>query len=384
MTVKDTAARKPLHGIRVVDFSMFIAGPYCTRYLADLGADVIKVEPPEGDNLRTNAPFRNGASSYFGHVNAGKRSVVLDLKQPDDQARAVALVREADILVENGRPGNMKRLGLDYPTVSATNPRLIYCSVSGYGQDGPAADRPAYAQTVQAGCGYDLTFSRYQDGDGRPPNTGIFTADMVAAVYAFGAVQTALYDRERTGAGQHIDLALLDCMMNLLPYEFQEAQFPAATRRHVYKPMRTEDGYVMMGLISPRNFNSLFDLIGRPDWKTHDTFGNAAGRTAHWDELMASIEAWTRVRTTAQCEQQVAAAGIPVTRYKSVREAMQDPQFAHRGSFSTVADRAGAYQIANLPFRLSNADTRPGPLVPEKGQHTAEILQPRFDPAKRT
>lgn len=370
-----TSLRKPLTGIRVIDFSMFIAGPYCTRYLADLGADVVKVEPREGDNLRTNAPHRDGASSYFGHVNAGKRSVVLDLKQPDDYAQAAALVSEADILVENGRPGNMQRLGLDYPRVAATNPRLIYCSVSGYGQNGPAAQRPAYAQTVQAGCGYDLTFAQYQDGDGRPPNTGIFTADMVGAVYAFGAIQTALYDRERTGQGQHIDLALFDCMMNLLPYEFQEAQFPAARRRHVYKPMKTTDGYVMLGLISQRNFDSLFDLMGCPEWKSHETFGHAAGRMAHWDELMALVEDWTRVRSTAQCEQEAVAAGIPVTRYRSVREAMQDPQFAHRGSFSTVTDSAGSYQIANLPFKLSNADTRPGSFVPAKGQHTAEVVR---------
>ncbi len=366
---------RPLDGVRVIDFSMFVAGPVCTRSLADLGADVIKVEPKEGDNLRNLGPIRDGASAYFGHLNVGKRSLVLDLKQPADLAVALELVRGADIVVENGRPGVMKRLGLDYETLSAMNPRLVYCSISGFGQVGPGAESPAYAQTVQAASGYDLAFMGYQDGQDRPPNTGIFTADILAGVYAFSGVMTALYDRERTGLGQFVDLAMMDCMLNLLPYEFQEAQFPARKRRPVFKPMRTTDGYIMVALVSPRNFSVLFDLLGHKEWDSDPRFATAVGRAEHWDELMVYIEQWTALRSSEECGRVLFDAGIPVTKYKTVREAMQDPQLAARGSISTVRDSVGTFLVPNLPFKLSNALTNPGLAVAKIGEHSKEVRE---------
>ena len=178
--------RRPLHGVRVLDFSMFMAGPYCTRYLADLGADVIKVEPVEGDNLRHASPLREGFSRYFGHINVGKRSVVIDLKANAGREQAHRLAREVDVIVENVRPGTMKRFGLDHASLRARDPRLIYCSVSGYSQEGPGAHLPAFAQTMHAASGLGLAFAGYQDGDRRqPPNTGIFTADILAGLLPF-------------------------------------------------------------------------------------------------------------------------------------------------------------------------------------------------------
>jgi len=373
-----SAMRKPLAGLRVLDFSMFMAGPYCTRYLADLGADVLKVEPEAGDNLRNGAPLREGCSSYFGQINVGKRSVVLDLKDETQRRRAAALARSADVVVENGRPGTMRKFGLDYESLRDSNPGIIYCSISGFGQSGPGADRPAFAQTMHALCGLDLAYAAYQDGPLRPPNTGIFTADILAGVYAFSGILTALYDRERTGLGQLVDLAMLDAMLNLLPYEFQEAQFPSPKRRPVYKPMRTADGFVMVGLISPKNFDALFDLMGKPEWKADERYGNPQARAENWDELMALVEQWTCQQETEQCVRQVKEAGLAVTRYQTVKEAMRDPQLAARGSVSTVWDDAGTFAVANLPFKMSNAATEAQGRVAALGEHTWQVMSPQL------
>jgi crotonobetainyl-CoA:carnitine CoA-transferase CaiB-like acyl-CoA transferase len=373
--MSDPATRRPLHGIRVLDFSMFMAGPYCTRYLADLGADVIKVEPVEGDNLRHASPQREGFSSYFGHINVGKRSVVIDLKTSAGCEQARCLAREVDVIVENGRPGTMKRFGLDHASLCASDRRLIYCSISGYGQEGPGAHRPAFAQTMHAASGLDLAFAGYQDGDRRqPPNTGIFTADILAGLHAFSGLLTALYDRERTGQGQFVDVSLLDGMLNFLPYEVQDAQFPSATRRPVYKPLRTLDGHVMLGLITQKNFEAMFDLIGHPELKADERCATPAARALHWDSLMETIQVWTAQYLSEDCVQRVSEAGIPGTTYCTVAEVMRDPQVAFRGSLSRVSDGAGEFQVANLPFTLSRAATRASGRVPSLGEHTEQVL----------
>lgn len=377
MSMSEPSTRRPLNGVRVLDFSMFMAGPYCTRYLADLGADVIKVEPAEGDNLRHSSPQRDGFSSYFGHINVGKRSVVIDLKTEDGLRHAHRLAREVDVIVENGRPGTMRRFGLDHATLCAHHPRLICCSISGYGQEGPGAQRPAFAQTMHAASGLDLAFAGYQDGDRQqPPNTGIFTADILAGLHAFSGILAALYDRERTGQGQFVDVSLLDGMLNFLPYEVQEAQFPSATRRPVYKPLRTRDGHVMLGLITQKNFEALFDLMGRPDLKSDARCATPSARAQHWDMLMDMVQAWTSQLDSADCVERVSRAGIPGTTYRTVAEVMRDPQVVFRGSLSTVSDRAGEFQVTNLPFKLSNAETRAAGRVPALGEHTQQVLGP--------
>ena len=366
---------KPLAGIRVVDFTSMIAGPYCTRLLADCGAEVVKVEEPNGDHMRSRPPLRDGHSTYFGHLNAGKKSVALDLKSEEGRDSARLLVAASDVVVENFRPGVMKRLGLDCATLSASKPDLVYCSISGFGQTGPRAEQPAYAPVVHAASGFDHTQFTYQDGQDRPAKTGIFVADVLAAVYAFGAIQTALVGRLRHGNGQFIDVALMDSMINLLVFECQEAQFPSKERRPLYVPMRASDGFVIVAPVNQRNFEQLAEAVGRPEWKSDPRFATVAARSAHWDALMAAIETWTSLRPARQCEDLLMAAGVPCSRYLSVAEAMADPQLVARGSLATVNDGAGSFLVPNPPFRFGDGSVGVGPDVPALGADNESMLE---------
>lgn len=366
---------KTLAGIRVVDFTSMIAGPYCTRLLADCGAEVLKVEEPHGDHMRSRPPLRDGHSAYFGHLNAGKKSVALDLKSAEGRAAAQQLVAASDVVVENFRPGVMKRLGLDHASLAVAKPDLIYCAISGFGQTGPRAGQPAYAPVVHAASGFDHTQFTYQDGQDKPAKTGIFVADVLAAVYAFGAIQTALIGRLRHGNGQFIDVALMDSMINLLVFECQEAQFPSKGRRPLYVPMRASDGFVIVAPVNQRNFEQLADAVGCPEWKADPRFATVAARTAHWDALMAAIETWTSPRPARQCEDQLMAAGVPCSRYLSVAEAMADPQLAARGSLATVNDGAGSFLVPNPPFRFGDGSVGVGSDVPALGADNESMLE---------
>ena len=372
-----TPTTGPLAGIRVLDFTSMMAGPYATRYLADLGADVIKIEAPEGDYIRQREPLRDGCSAYFGHLNAGKRSLCLDLKDPASVAAVKAMVAQADAVVENFRPGAMARLGLDYAALAPLNPRLVYCSISGFGQTGPDAERPAYAQILQAASGYELAFAGYQaaEGDaGRPANTAIFIADVLGALYACNGVLAALQQRHATGRGQHVDTTLIEGMLNLMPYEVQEAQFPAKKRRPVYPPFQAADGWLMIAAVNPRNFEALLDAVAIPAWRDDPVFATERGRQQHWDTVMARIEAWTVQRTRAECERILGGAGVPVTAYRTVREALAGEQLAHRGSLATVRDAAGEYRVPQLPFGLSEGRVAVGAHVPKLGEHGEQVL----------
>jgi len=220
----------PLQGIRVLDFTAMLAGPHCARLMADLGAEVIKIEGPEGDLIRARPPLRQGSSTYFGALNCGKKSVAIDLKADAAKTIIYELARKSDVVVENFRPGVMARLGFDHATLAKHNPRLVYCSISGYGQQGSGATRAAYAPIVHAASGYDAANLTYQAEQDTPASTGIFIADILAGAYAFGAIQAALVHRERTGQGQAIDVSLMDSMLNLMVFECQEAQFPSEQR----------------------------------------------------------------------------------------------------------------------------------------------------------
>ena len=198
MTEPQPGTTRPdaLAGLRVIDFTIVMSGPMCTRMLADAGADVIKIEPPEGDVVRQRPPHRSGISTYYASMNCGKRSVLLNLQTEEGKRLAVDLCGQADVVVENFRPGVMKRLRLDYETLSRANPRLIYASISGFGQAGPRASAPAYAPVIHAASGYEVAYNQYQRGGNRPANNGIFIADVMGASYAFGAIQLALYERD--------------------------------------------------------------------------------------------------------------------------------------------------------------------------------------------
>jgi len=366
---------KPLAGITVVDFTSMIAGPYCTRLLADCGAEVLKVEAPEGDYMRSRAPLRDGQSTYFGHLNCGKKSLAIDLKSDEGRNIARRLVAASDIVVENFRPGVMRRLGLDYASLASARHDLIYCSISGFGQTGPRAEQPAYAPVIHAASGFDHTQFTYQDDATRPAKTGIFVADVLAAVYAFGAIQTALVGRLRHGKGQFIDVALMDSMINMLVFECQEAQFPSGARRPLYVPMRARDGFVIVAPVNQRNFEQLADATGNAAWKTDVRFATDTARQANWDALMAAIEGWTSPRSARACEDTLMTAGVPCSRYLTVGEAMADPHVVARGTLASVTDGAGRFLVPNPPFQFADGTVAAAPTVPALGAHTKEILQ---------
>src|SRR6186713_814618 len=299
-------------GLRVLDFSTTIAGPHCTRMLADMGAEVIKIEAEDGENMRTRPPVRNHCSTAFGQLNVGKHSLVLDLKSPDGAEAVRRLVATADVLVENFRPGVMRRLKLDYAALHGLNPKLVYCSISGYGQTGPSAELPAYAPVIHAASGYEMAHLAYQAGRSRPDYCGIYTADVLTGVYAFGAISAALFQRNATGQGQHIDVSMLESMLSLTLNELQWSQFEVKpTQRPMFGPIETVDGYVMMAIASEKTFQSLMQVIGHPEWVSDPRFAKYSDRRENWVSLMEGVEAWSRTVTTEQCLVALNAHGVP-------------------------------------------------------------------------
>ncbi len=364
----------PLEGVRVLDFSIMLAGPYCARLLADVGADVIKIEPPEGDDMRLRTPLRDGQSTYFGQLNAGKRSLALDLKSADAIKLVHRLVEEADIVVENFRPGVMDRLGLGYEALRKINPRLIYCSISGYGQTGPSAERAAYAMIVHAESGFDRALMRYAGDRDRPAAGAVFVADVLGGIFGFSAIQTALVQRARTGEGQRIDVALMDCMLNLLVYELQEAQFPIASPRPTYGPLRARDGDILIAPITPRNFTALCEVTGQVELADDPRFASVPARGANWSAMMRIIEKWTERRSVSECLVVLDRAGVPCAEYRDPGAALTDPHLLQRDAFAKIADRAGEFVGVNAPWKMSGAQTAMRREVPAVGAHREEIL----------
>src|SRR3954452_19492592 len=334
MTERQNAAddsTKSFHGLRVLDFSTTIAGPHCTRMLADMGAEVIKIETEEGETMRTRPPVRNHYSTAFGQLNVGKNSLILDLKSPQGAEAVRRLVATADVLVENFRPGVMRRLKLDYASLHEANPKLIYCSISGYGQTGPSAELPAYAPVIHAASGYEMAHLAYQPGRTRPDYCGIYHADVLTGVYAFGAISAALYQRATSGLGQHIDVSMLESMLSLTLNELQWSQFHVKqTPRPLFGPLETADGYVMLAVASEKTFQSLTGVIGRSEWIADPRFAKYSDRRDNWADLMEGVETWSRTLTTQKCVTELNAAGVPCSAYRTVAEALNDPQIAHR------------------------------------------------------
>src|SRR6266851_1925630 len=356
-----TEMSRPLHGLRVLDFSTTIAGPHCSRLLADMGADVVKVESPEGDLMRSRPVQRDGAGTMFGQLNAGKRSIALDLKRPESIAAIKKLVTKVDVVLENYRPGVMKRLGIDYPELAKVNSRLVYCAISGYGQTGPAAGRPAYAPVIHAATGYDMAHLFYQQGRQRPDNCGIFVADYASGAYALGGILAALHQRHVTGKGQM--------------GEVNRAQFDFETpSRPMYGPVEAKDGFVMLATASERTFQDMATAAGRRDWLTDPRFEKYSDRRMNWAEFVDEFEQWSRKLTVKQCVAALEKHGVPCSPYLTVTEALQDPQVAHRGSLCTIEDSAGAYKSPAPPFRFSGSPLQSGPKVADLGEHTKGVL----------
>src|ERR1700726_799806 len=293
---------KSFAGLRVLDFSTTIAGPHCARMLADMGAEVVKIEQAEGETMRSRPPLRNSCSTVFGQLNVGKKSLVLDLKSEKAIEVIRRLIATADILVENFRPGVMRRLQLDYASLGKLNPKLVYCSISGYGQTQPSAELPAYAPVIHAASGYEMAHLAYQPGRTRPAYCGIYRADVFTGVYAFGAISAALYQRAASGAGQHIDVSMLESMLSLTLSELQWSQFEVnATQRPMFGPIETSDGYVMVAIASEKTFQSLIKVIGHPEWIADPRFANYSDRRNNWADLMDGVEIWSRALTTEKC-----------------------------------------------------------------------------------
>jgi crotonobetainyl-CoA:carnitine CoA-transferase CaiB-like acyl-CoA transferase len=376
-TVADRADPRPgiLDGVRVLDFTAMMSGPYTTRMMADMGAEVIKVEPPEGDHIRSRPPTREGRSTYFAQLNCGKKSLALDLKK----AAAVSLIKQlvagCDVVVENYRPGVMKRLGLDYETLAAINPKLVYCSISGFGQTGSWAGRSAYAPVLHAGSGYDMATLDYQDGIDRPLKNGIFVADVLGGSLAFGAIQAALFRAARTGQGDQVDLSLMDAMLGLLVYECQEAQFPAERRRPLYQPTRARDGFVLIAPVSQNNFEALARATAHPEWVQDARFATIHAREHHWGELMALLDDWAGELSAAECEAAMHAAGVPCSRYLSVGQAMQLPPMVERQVMQTIADGSGLFDVPNPAFRFQHSAAHARNSVPELGADGPAVLR---------
>lgn len=367
---------KSFQGLRVLDFSTTIAGPHCTRMLVDMGAEVIKIETAEGETMRTRPPVRNGFSTAFGQLNVGKKSLVLDLKSADGIDVVCRLVASADILVENFRPGVMRRLKLDYGALRELNPKLIYCSISGYGQTGPSAELPAYAPVIHAASGYEMAHLAYQHGRSRPDYCGIYHADVLTGVYAFGAISAALYQRHGTQKGQHIDVSMLESMLSLTLSELQWSQFEVKPpQRPMFGPIETADGYVMVAIASEKTFQSLMKVIGHPEWVADPRFAVYSDRRDNWASLMNGVESWSRAVTTQACLVELNDHGVPCSAYRTVAEALNDPQIAHRGALSEVSDGGGTFKVLNLPFRMSGANVAPAKRMATLGEHTVAYLR---------
>jgi CoA:oxalate CoA-transferase len=359
-----------LDRIRVLDFTTTIAGPHCTRLMADIGAEVIKIEAPEGDMMRSRLPLRNGASTSFGQLNTGKKSLVLDLKRPEAVAVVHRLVKSADIVVENFRPGVMARFGLDYPKLQSVNPAIIYCAISGYGQTGPSADRPAYASS-----GYDLAQIAHQLEPRRPDYCGIFIADVLSGTYAFGAVMAALHQRQATELGQMIDVSMLESMLSLTLGELQNSQFNVPPPpRPIFGPVATKDGFVNLSVASERTFQAMAAAAGRQDWLSDPRFEKYQQRRLNWGQLMDELEQWSMTLATAEVQAIFDRHGVPSSPYRTVGEAMKDPQLAHRHSLAEVHDKGGSFLALNPPFRMSASSAEARGHVAALGADSAAVL----------
>ena len=370
-----TDMTRPLDGLRILDFSTTIAGPHCSRLLADMGADVVKIESPEGDLMRSRPVQRDGFSTMFGQLNAGKKSIVLDLKNPASIAAVKKLIATVDILVENYRPGVMKRLGLDYPELAKINPRLIYCAISGYGQTGPGAGRPAYAPVIHASTGYDMAHLFYQQGRQRPDNCGIFVADYASGAYAMGAILAAVHQRHATGTGQMVDVSRFETLVGMLLGEVNRAQFDfEMPSRPMYGPIEASDGYVMLATASEKTFQDMATAAGRRDWLTDPRFEKYKERRMNWGLLVDELEEWSKQMSVAEVVAALEKQGVPCSPYVTVTEALKDPQVEHRGSLCTIEDGGGTYQSPAPPFRFSGSPLQSGPKVAALGEDTRTVL----------
>ncbi len=375
----------PLDGLKIVDLTRVLAGPFCAMLLGDMGADVIKIEEPnDGDDARMWGPFVGADkewSAYFLGVNRSKRSLTLDLKSPEGATVLRQLLERADVFIENFKPGSLDKLGFGYEAMHQRNPTLVYCSISGYGRTGPRRHLTGYDPIVQAESGFmDITGTP----DGPPVRSGIAMTDYLAGLYAFGGILLALRDRDRTGQGQHVDIALFDSVLSTLSMPLGILQATGKGPRRMgndhaaiapYETLRAKDGVVMIAAANGRLWKQLCAAVGRSDLLEDPRFKTNTDRVKNRPALKAEIEGAFAVYDVDTLTEVMEKAGVPCGRVRTVAEAMQDPQVEARQMLLPLNDKAlGDFRVLGNPIKLSNHPQGAIRRPPKKGEHTAEIL----------
>lgn len=379
----DSASPLPLAGLRVLDLTRVLAGPFATMILADLGADVVKIErPPGGDDARHFGPFLpSGLSAYFASINRGKRSVVLDLKQPDDRRTFLSLVERADVLVENFRPGTLEGLDLSAAELARTNPRLIYASASGFGRVGPDCNRPAYDAVIQALSGL---MSITGSGPGEPVRVGTSIADLVTGLFTVVGILAALRNREQHAHVADVDIAMLDATVAMLEnavarYEVTgEVPVPLGTRHPSIAPFQAfeaADGPLVIAAGNDVLWQRLCTVLEAPQLAADPRLATNASRVERVTELAAELNRRLAARPRDVWLERLAAAGIPAAPIRGVDEVVRDPQLIARGMLHAVDDGAGhCLTTPGSPLRLGGAALPLAPRAPRLGEHTAQVL----------
>ncbi len=371
----------PLDGITVLDLTRVLSGPYCTMLLADMGARVIKVEQPgKGDDTRAwGPPFMAGESAYFLSINRNKESVTLDFKHPDGREVLERLIAKSDVLVENFRPGTLTKLGLDYQTLAAKHPRLVYCSISGFGQSGPRAKEPGYDAIMQAEGGL---MSITGAPGGEPYRLGVAIVDIVSGMFAAYGVAMGLLARERTGRGQEVDLAMLDATVALLTYQagnfFASGKIPARLgNRHPsivpYETFAAADGDFVLAVGNDDQWTRFRDVADLPD---DPRFTTNRQRVTSYDELRPFVADRLRERPRAFWIERLTAAGVPCGSVRNFQELFDDPQLAAREMIADVEHATiGQLRALGVPVKLSDTPGAVRTPPPTLGQHTDAVLQ---------
>lgn len=373
-----------LEGIKVLDLSRVLAGPWAGQLLADLGAEVIKVERPgSGDDTRQWAPpaLEDGTAAYFLCTNRGKRSLTVDIASEAGQAIVRRLAGEADVLLENYKVGGLARYGLDYASLSAINPRLVYCSVTGFGQDGPYSERPGYDFILQGMSGL---MSITGPAGGEPHKVGVAVTDVFTGLYAANAVMAALFARERSGRGQHIDMALFDCSVAMLAnvaanWLVGGSVPPRLGNGHAnivpYQVFACADGHFILACGNDRQFAAVARLLGHPEWGEDARFATNPQRVRHRETLIPLLAEGFLTQTRRAWLEALDAAGVPCGPINTVDEAFADPQLRHRGLEIHLRDEKGLdVPMVGCPIKLSDTPVEYRRRPPALGEHTDEIL----------
>ena len=377
---------QPLHDIRVLDLSRVLAGPYCTMVLGDLGADVIKVESPEGDETRTwGPPFVEGESAYYLCVNRNKRSIVVDFKTEEGRNLLHQLIRQSDVLVENFRPGTLARYRLDFESVSAINPNLIYCSISGFGQTGPLHDRPGYDFMIQAMGGL-MSFTGEPDGE--PMKVGVAVADLFSGQNAVIAILAALQARTHTGKGQHLDISLFDSQVAMLANvasnylisgNLPERYGNSHANIVPYQSFQASDSWFIVAVGNDRQFEKLCRIIGNWGWVDDSRFTLNSERVKHRDELITILKPIFLRRTAGEWLSALEEAGIPCGPINTLDRVFAMPQVEARDMLIHMQhEEIRELRLVGSPLKFSETPVEYRLPPPRLGEHTGEVMKDVF------